>query len=321
MNKMVCAWAAGWMLLAAQAVADVNVVVPGKSAGYLYLPDSGQSDGKASLRVTKNSADGKPLFQNYRIESDPAGLQCDEQCVEAVHNFPAGQVELKIVGNKPIPGLTIPLKGIWSADCHETQQEVDTCVFTLNEANGQISVKVDGDLEPGTIIELGGSSVMYIAMDSAQGYLLVAAHDQLGASMTLMEHDPGRTSDPQIKDSADGRNNMAKLIEEGSNAAQYCQDMGNGWYLPAKDELAKLEGSVLNQVPGLNQSLWSSTEYSFEYKPKDGKWKYKTYYLSRSSSTGNGSISNMTAYEYEGGKKSKDKKESRQVLCFRRVPL
>jgi len=320
MNKIVSAWLAVLALITTQAAADVNVVVPGKAAGYLYLPGGGGDDG-VSLAVFKEAMDGKPLFQNYRIESDPPGISCDENCVETAQKLSAGQVELKIIGKKSIPGIDIPLKATWSGGC-TTDEESDTCLMHLDALNAQVRVKVDGGLEPGTIIDLPNvGSVMYVDMDTAQGYILVANHNQLGGLLTLLEHDPARTQNPDITDGNDGRNNMSTLIAEGSNAAQYCQGLGNGWYLPARYELAKMSGAVLTKVPGLDKSLWSSTQKEFSYSSSDGgKWKYKFHYLSRSSSTGNGSMDDMTIYEYEA-KKDKYKVEARRVLCFRRVPL
>jgi len=325
MNKIVSAWLAVLALITTQAAADVNVVVPGKAAGYLYLPGGGGDDG-VSLAVFKEAMDGKPLFQNYRIESSPAGLACDENCVETAQKLPAGQVELKIIGKKPVPGVDIPLKGTWSGGC-TTDEDSDTCLMNLDALNAQVRVKVDGDLEPGTIIDLPNvGSVMYVGMDTVQGYILVAAHDQLGGSQTLVEHDPARTQDPDIRDENDGRNNMSKLIAEGSNAAQYCQGLSGGnWYLPARNELKKMEGAALTKVPGISHSLWSSTEYSFEYSSgsSEEEWKYETYYLSRSSSSGTGTMKDMKAYRYriKKGKVDKNDIESRQVLCFRRMPM
>jgi len=316
-------------LFAAQALADVNVVVPGKAAGYLYLPHGdGANDGNISLTLVKEAFDGKPLFIEYRIESDPAGLLCDESCAEVTQKFPEGWVTFKIVGNKPVPSMEIPLIGLWVGACRGEAVETEQCETHVNEKNTQVSVKVNPDLEPGTIIDSPAGKVMYVAMDTAQGYMLVAAHDKLGQKMPLMKHNPARTEDPDIKNSNDGRQNMAKLLAEGSPAAQYCNDLGNSWYLPARYELANMQGEVLKKVPSISASLWSSTEYDFKYESKDGgkkqEWKYKTYYLSRSSSGGEGSMSDMTAYEYklkDYTKVDKDLTEARQVLCFRRIPI
>jgi len=314
-------------LFATQGMADVNVVVPGKAAGYLYLPH-GDDDGSISLTLSKEAFEGKPLFTEYRIESDPAGLLCDESCIEVTQKFPEGEVTLKIIGNKPVPGIEIPLTGLWSGACQGKVEETELCLMHVNEKNTQVSVKVNPDLEPGTIIDSPEGKVMYVTMNTAQGYMLVAAHDRPGGSMALMEHNPARTEDPEIKNSNDGRQNMAQLLAEGSPAAQYCNELGSGWYLPARYELANMQGATLTKVPGIKASLWSSTEYEFKYKSEGGgkkqEWKYKTYYLSRSSSTGHGSMSDMTAYEYklkDYTKVDKDSTEKRQVLCFRRFPI
>jgi len=331
MNKTAYPWAAGLALFAAQVAADVNVVVPGKAAGYLYLQGGGGREDGISLKVNKLPADGKPMFQSYRIESVPPGLICDENCVEAVHAFPPGQVELKIIGTKPVPGITIPLTGMWSGGCHETTSEVDFCVINLPAQNGQVSVKVDPDLEVGTIIDIPGGKAMYVDIDTAQGYMLVAAHDKLGTSRTLMEHDPNRTTQTDITDDNDGRPNTAKLIAHGSNAAQYCQSLGNDWYLPARYEVAKITAAALSKVHGISASVWSSTQYDFSYETETKsngtfvqKWKYKSYYLSRASNGSSVTMKDMTVYEAKaenGVLKDNKTPASRQVLCFRRIVI
>jgi len=327
MNKITYAGIALATLLAAPALADVNVVVPGKATGYLYFQTNGDDADGISLAVFKDPSDGKPLYQDYRIESVPAGLVCDESCVETAQKMPEGKIELKIVGKKPIPGMDFPLKGVWSGGC-ETKEESASCQMTLGELNAQVRVKVNPDLEAGTIIDTDDGPLMFVSMNTAQGYMLVADHNRLGGRMSLMEHDPDRTDDPNIKDSNYGKNNMEKLLKEGSKAAKHCDDLGHGWYLPARYELEGMKGAALTKVPGITASLWSSTEYKFKQEGKPGdksqKWEYETYYLSRSSSTGHGSMDDMTAYEYkikDYTKVDKNKTEERQVLCFRRQPL
>jgi len=324
MNKITCAWIVLSALLAAPAFADVNVVVPGKATGYLYFQKTGDDGDGISLAVFKDPADGKSLYQNYRIESVPAGLVCDESCVETAQKMPAGEIELKIVGKKPIPGMDFPLKGVWSGGC-ETKEESASCRMTLGELNAQVRVQVNPDLEAGTIIDTDDGPLMFVSMNTAQGYMLVANHNRLSPSITLMEHDPDRKDDPNIKDSNYGKNNIDKLLKEGSKAAKYCDDLGHGWYLPARYELEGLKGAALTKVPGITQSLWSSTQYKFKYKSssKEEEWEYETYYLSRSSSNGHGSMNDITAYKYKlkDGKQNKNEENKRQTLCFRRLPL
>jgi len=94
-------------LFCTSSIADGIVVVPAKAAGYLYNPDANDSNiDEISLHLIKEGG-----FTNYRIESDPPGLLCDESCPETVQRLPAGKVTLIISGlclSMPIVHAVMP---------------------------------------------------------------------------------------------------------------------------------------------------------------------------------------------------------------------
>lgn len=319
------------------AQADSPVVVPGKSAGYLYLtPSVSAADGtveedkRISVAVFKLGG-----FIEYRIESEPAGLLCDTNCSERADKVPGGRVALKIVGNKPVPGLEIPLKGKWQAPCEETVKETDICELNLTALNAQVRVTVDPSVEAGTEIPLPeGGNAMFMQMNSSEGYILVAGHELISPANTLswLTHDPARKASLGLSSRTDGPGNTQVLANAGSEAARYCLNLGNGWYLPARDELNLINKKVRDSIPDW-RGAWSSTEKEFEYKvPKYGvpaskddeeKWAYKAYYYSSSAD-------DTTAYEYKLEMKkgtsnwvlkTDSTKRDYQAFCYRRLPL
>jgi hypothetical protein len=70
----------------------------------------------------------------------------------------------------------------------------------------------------------------------------------------------GNTYYPGAYYSMDGRRNTAAISSTGESAVQACKDLGNGWYLPAYEELANMIGtSCFDNGP--SSYYWSSTEY------------------------------------------------------------
>jgi|GEM_PF-1417107 len=257
-------------LFCPQTMADGIVVVPAKAAGYLYNPDANDSNvEEISLHLIKEGG-----FTNYRIESDPPGLLCDESCPETVQRLPAGKVVLTISGYKPFPLLKIPLRGQWTEGCDDLQNETDKCVMNLNETNARVTLSVDPNVVVGTTFALedDGIEVMFIKADSSRGYAIVAAHNSLSSGKTWLDVDFRRLSNPKklgIVSPNDGLSNTQQLVNLNSEAATYCSNLhdNSGWYLPARVEIEPITSNVLKKIPGIvtsgdNAYLWTSTENS-----------------------------------------------------------
>lgn len=319
-------------LLAQPALADTPVVVPGSIAGYLYT-GAGSAEGGAAYEDDKRislAVFKLGDFTEYQIVSEPAGLNCDKLCSEKADKVPGGHITLKIVGNYPVPGTQIPLQGRWEAPCENTTTDTDICDINLTALNAQVRVKVSGELAAGAEITLpDGSAAMFVRLGG--DHMLVAAHKKLSSPLTWVPFDSERRSGLGATDSNDGRNNMSKLVAAGSEAAQYCQQLGNGWYLPAQNELAALSTSATGKIPGYS-TVWASTEYKFEYsapkyadrldKSDSESWSYRAY-------ARNTSVTYLYAYYRERSRAKNSSTwvdsplsvNSYQALCFRRIPL
>lgn len=102
------------------------------------------------------------------------------------------------------------------------------------------------------------------------------------------------------KSRTDGATNTNILLSTGSSydAAKWCRDKGESWYLPAKDEAEDIikNGSILNDtlssIGGTQLKsgyrYWTSTEHVVLYR---GKWEYNAFAVCMSSGT---SSYNMT---------------------------
>jgi len=329
---------ARWLIVACiapvtgQASADGVAVVPGKANGYFYDTSSNQTaSGKEISLVVKKEGH----FKEYIIETLDGALRCDKNCPETSQRIPAGSVSLRIVGKKPVSFIDIPLKGIWSEPCSNTQTETAECVFSLNELNGKVTVEVSPDIKVGTTLSLpDGTEGLIIKVDIREGYILLAAHEKLGEGRRWLSFNPNRTSRLNINSPVDGRINSQKLLgfTPPSEAAKYCAEMeGGGWYLPAEKELALMTKDALNKVSGLEEGsyLWSSTESGLtkceigECGKKNKKNKKPTLELTvRSLSADDASIHNITTYKHEqetDGRWTEITTNRYQSLCFRRV--
>jgi hypothetical protein len=94
----------------------------------------------------------------------------------------------------------------------------------------------------------------------------------------------------------DGRRNTAAISSGGESAVQACKDLGNGWYLPAYEELVKMVGT-LSFNNGPSNSYWSSTEYY----GNDGRYNSKATNFQTATVlvTTNGALSyNLKAYNH-----------------------
>jgi len=315
-------------VIATPTLADGVVQVPGVTKGYLYDPSSNATGAlqEISLAVTKVGH-----FTEYRIESDPPGLLCDEACPGTAERLPAGSVTLKIVGKKPVPILDIPLTGFWSEPCERAGEEIAHCTFDLHALNARVSVEVSPDINPGMTFKLPeGGEAMIVDINTRDNYVLVANHLKLGARERWLPFDAKWTSRLNIDSPTDGRINTDKIIELrpiAITAARYCKSMGAAWYLPAEKELALLTTDAFKKIPGIDEDsyLWSSTEGNFrEGKYKDGRpWRDLT---AKALSNSTARISNQYVWSYvkEGGffwTEEPEYTKRYQALCFRRVPI
>ncbi|KXU35357.1 hypothetical protein AXE65_06375 [Ventosimonas gracilis] len=303
-------------------------MVPAKAAGYLYNPDANDSNiDEISLHLIKEGG-----FTNYRIESDPPGLLCDESCPETVQRLPAGKVTLIISGNKPFPLLKIPLRGVWTEGCDDLKNETDKCVMNLNETNSRVTLEVDPNVQAGTIMPLpdGSMDVMFIYADSSRGHALVAAHTQLAKNRSWLDADLTRLSTRNkygINDPADGTSNSTKLVNLGSEAASYCHNLNSnsGWYLPARKEIEPLTKQALDKIHGLESNgdsarLWTSTEANIGTN-KGGK---TVYFEAMSFNTANATIVSNSDYfrcPTDAASTSQCDIYRYQVLCVKRLHL
>jgi len=315
-----------FFLLVSPVMADGVVVVQGKSNGYLYdLSSNRTRAGKEiSLTVAKEGQ-----FKEYLIESVDGAFRCDETCPEASQRVPAGSVTLRIVGKKPVSFLNIPLTGMWSSPCGNTKIETAECTFSLNELNSRVSVAVNPDIEPGMTFPLPeGGEGMIITVDTRDGYILIANHENLGQKTTWLAFNPDWKSRLNINSPTDGRINTEKLlkIKPLSLAAAHCQDLGANWYLPARKELELLSENALKKIPGLDESsrLWSSTEHALNSGTTRAGFPYlelRVRTLSNSSASGGDSSSYL--YELKSGEwvERQDYTNRFQTLCFRRLPI
>jgi len=326
---LLAVWGVLWATMARFAAADGITVVPGETNGYFYDVSSNQTDsGKEISLVVKKEGH----FKEYTIESADGALRCDQQCPETSQRLPAGSVTLKIIGKKPVSFLDVPLTGKWSEPCSNTQTETDQCVFSLNEINGGVSVEVSPDIEVGTTLPLPeGGEGLIVNVNTRDGYVLLAAHEQLGGARPWLPFNKNHTSNLKISSPTDGRINTQKLLEirPRSQAASYCSSsLEQTWYLPASGELAMLTPDALKKIPGLDENgyLWSSTEDEVvKGKRSQSKKTYLALYA-KALRVDRASISNQYVYVYdqeEDGSWTEDPSYTKkyQVLCFRRLSI
>jgi len=319
----------GGLSLAASSVfaiaSDGIVVIPGESAAYLYNPVGNELIEEISLRLVKEGG-----FTSYRIESEPSGFLCDESCEETVQRLPAGEVSLKIIGDKPFPLMRIPLTGIWKEGCEALGDERPVCKMNLNETNALVKVEVDPLVKPGTIMPMPGGEfeVMFITADTSRGYAVLALHQALSGGLTWLENfNSNKYSNLGIRSLTDGSANSAKLLGYGSNAAQYCadisQNLAGGWHVPARGELAPITTEALDKIPGLKKDsyIWTSTEYDF-YK-RDNNIVLKADALRNSSANiSSGEYVYVYKLQKDGTWKEDTKYTNKyQVLCVSQWPL
>jgi len=330
-QSMQCLLVAFLAVMAAHAVADGVAVVPGETNGYFYDISSNQTaSGKEISLVVKKEGH----FKEYIIETLDGVLRCDKNCPETSQRVPAGSVTLRIIGKKPISFLDVPLKGIWSEPCSNTQTETAECVFNLNELNAKVSVEVNPDIEVGTTFSLpDGGEGLIVKVDVREGYILLAGHEKLGEGKRWLSFNPNRTSRLHINSPVDGRINSQKLLDftPPSEAARYCAGLeGGGWYLPAEKELVLMTKDALNKISGLEEGsyLWSSTESNLtkcEIGKCGGRNKNKKPTLEltvRALSIDSANMDTRTAYKYEqetDGRWTESTTRRYQSLCFRRV--
>jgi hypothetical protein len=114
-----------------------------------------------------------------------------------------------------------------------------------------------------------------------------------------------------------GRANTAAISSTGTSAVQLCKDLGEGWYLPAYEELTNMSAAAstytLNGLPGAdllpNPSsghYWSSTEHY-----GNG---------GRSTQTHTGYKINAVRVTYRGGFQPDGKTSANTVRCAWRLP-
>jgi len=316
-----------YILGSVPAAADGVAVVPGKTNGYFYDLSSNQpADGKEISLIVKKTGH----FKEYTIETADALLRCDQACPETSQRLPAGSVSLKIIGKKPVSFIDIPLLGKWSEPCNNTQTDTDECVFSLNELNGSVSVEVSPDIEVGTTLALPeGGEGLIVKVDTRGGYILLAGHEQLGEGRTWLDFDPSdpmkhKVLETSVNSPLDGRINMPKLLELGSEAARYCERMGRDWYLPAANELGLMSQSAMEKVQGLDVSddgdrnfVWSSTKHGkgFFVDNKTGPRIEVKAWNNKSARIDGGKY----VYEYDLKNKKLTYLRKYQVLCFRRL--
>jgi len=318
-----------FIAIAGQAAADGIVKVPGETKGYLYDSASNptSAEQEISLAVSKEGH-----FKEYRIESDPPGLICDEACPGTAQRLPVGSVTLRIIGKKPVSVVNIPLTGMWSEPCERTDTELDHCVFNLHALNARVSVEVSPDVKPGMTLPLPeGGEAMIVNIDARDGYVLVANHLKLDSNRIWLPFSRNWTSRLHVNSPTDGRINTNKLLELTANrttAAFYCSNMDGDWYLPAEKELALLTTDALKKIPSLDTDsyLWSSTEDNLV---KGTTRRTNKPYLElrvKALRNSNARIYNQSAYSYDqesDGSWTEDKPYTHkyQVLCFRRLPI
>jgi len=313
-------------VMTGQSAADGVAVVPGKTNGYFYDVSSNQTDsGKEVSLVVKKEGH----FKEYTIESADGALRCDQQCPETSQRLPAGSVTLKIIGKKPVSFLDIPLTGKWSEPCNNTQTETAQCVFNLNELNGAVSVEVSPDIEVGTTMELpGGGEGLIVRVNVRDGYVLMAAHENLGSDKTWLLFRPDQTKDLKINSPVDGLINTQKLLElkVGAQAAAYCKAIGTDWYLPANAELSLMTPDSLRKIPGLDEedSLWSSTESGVKTGNRNQSKKPYLAYQAKALYVKDNRMYNEYVYLYDqepDGSWTEDKSYTKKykVLCFGRL--
>jgi len=316
--------------VSSQAAANNEIlVIPDIAAAYLY-------DGAGSKRTAGKQVSlalfKEGHYKEYRIESDPPGLVCDERCEETAQNLPEGKVTLRIVGKKPVSFMDIPLTGKWSSECEASESEAESarCVVHLDEMTAQIRVAVSPDIEVGTLMRLPeGGSAMIVKVDTVENTVTVAAHQQLGPGVLWLDFDRNRRKKINANSPLDGRTNVAKLLPEGSDAAHYCYALNGAtqnWYLPASNELRLLTKEVLDKIPGIDTSnyLWTSTENSLSIsKNRSGEEVYT--HQAHAMNNGSGSIhTDRDVYKCtikEGNKHECTNLRRYQTLCFRRVPI
>jgi len=312
-----------------QATADGIVKVPGETKGYLYDSASNptSAEQEISLAVTKEGH-----FKEYRIESDPPGLICDETCPGTAQRLPVGSVTLRIIGKKPVSVVSIPLTGMWSEPCERTDAELDHCVFNLHALNAQVSVEVSPDVKPGMILPLPeGGEGMIVNIDTRDGYILIANHKKLGLNKIWLPFRASWTSRLHVNSPTDGRINTNKLLEltvSRLTAAYYCDKMEGDWYLPAEKELALLTTDALKKISGLVEDsyLWSSTEDNLVKGTTRRTSKPYLELRAKALRNSNARIYNQSAYSYDqesDGSWTEDKPYTHkyQALCFRRLPI
>jgi len=314
---------------AGTATADNLVQVPGQTKGFLYDQSSTPNNAPQEFSLAVNK---EGHFTQYRIESEPPGLICDEACPGTAQRLPAGSIALRIIGKKPVPNVNIPLAGVWSEPCDTTEIETDRCVFSLHGLNAQVSVTVSPDIKPGMMFPLPeGGEGMLVNIDTRDGYVLVAAHRALGINKIWLPFRSSWTSNLNVNSPTDGRINTQKLLTFSTlstTAAAYCNAMNGDWYLPAEKELALLTTAALKKIPNLDEDsyLWSSTEYSLTKGTRRNTKKPYLELQAKALNNRNATISSRTAYLHEqeaGGSWTADPQYTRkyQVLCFRRLPI
>jgi len=314
---------------AGAATADNLVKVPGQTKGFLFDQSSIPNNTRQEFSLAVNK---EGHFTEYRIESEPPGLICDEACPGTAQRLPAGSITLRIVGKKPVPRVDIPLTGVWSEPCDTTEAETDRCVFNLHGLNAKVSVTVSPNIEPGMMFPLPeGGEGMLVNIDTHDGYVLVANHRALGTNKIWLPFRASWTSKLNINSLTDGRVNTQKLLTFSTlstTAAAYCNAMNGDWYLPAEKELSLLTTAALKKIPNLDEDsyLWSSTEYSLTKGTRRNTKKPYLELQAKALNNRNATISSRTAYLHEqeaSGSWTADPSYTRryQVLCFRRLPI
>jgi len=296
------------------------------NAGFIYSPSAEELANRVeeiSLHLVKEGG-----FSAYRVESDPPGLICDENCTEAVERLPAGSISLKIIGEKPFPLMKIPLRGKWTEGCDGAgDYEAESCVMNLHAGNSKVVVEADPKVQAGTLIShpsLG--EVMFISADMARGYAVVANHLALSPPLRFLAFNP---RDP-LRDAAlklknwDGSANTEQLARMHSEAAVYCKTVVAGprgnWHLPSQTELAPMNADALKKIQGITQDyLWTSTPTSFSAKKDTVELLVSALSTSSASmSTNRSSYScNKTTFECS----ENYEKRRYQALCVTRIPF
>jgi len=318
-------------LLCPCVLADGIVVVDNRANGYLYSPsedDLANRVEEISLHLVKEGG-----FTQYRIESDPPGLLCDESCAETVQRIPAGSVKLKIIGNKPFPLLKIPLLGEWKEGCDGTRGENAVCVMNLNANNAKVVVEVSPNVDVGTVFPApdGVQQLMLLKIDTGRGYAVAGSHLNISPPLQWLVFDPRNpTRDASINiKSWDGIANTEKLRALRSPAADYCrvleENFGGKWHVPSKVELSSLTAEVMKKKLNLSSDdegrLWSSTQGRFS-ETGGGRGSEKSWQLS-ANALNNGASWDDDRYVYTCSQATLSCKNERKhrVLCVTHLPL